>query len=119
MDKRMSDIDKTNLQNRMKMVYKMYSTALFRGSLVPIHPHNGLTYKSLAVREYKLQDTFWGSTAIFYNGSLIAIVSENGVIYDYVNSFHYSLETLTIIKKHLAELIKALDMQTYPYYLWP
>lgn len=119
MDKRMPKDIEDALRERMNIVYKMYLQSLCRGYIVPCKSGVTNTYKSLTYRDYKLKDTFWGTTAIFYNGSLIAIVSENGVIYDYVNSFHYSLETLTFIKKHLAELIKALDMQTYPYYLWP
>lgn len=104
------------LRTRMNEIHDLYRQAIFRGDLVLEAQSR---YKSLSVRSYRLRATFWQSTAIFFDSSLIAIIAENDAIYDYVNTFHYSEETLTTIHNELCDFIKAIDKQSSPIYIYP
>lgn len=119
MDKSMSKDTEDSMQKRVRMVYNMYVQALRCGKLVPCILGVTHTYKSLKWRDYKLKDTFWSTTAIFYAGSLIAIIAENGVIYSFVNMQWFSPETKCIIKAHLEDLLKELNMHTQPHLIYP
>lgn len=104
------------LRTRMNEVHDLYRQAIFRGDLVLEVQSR---YKSLSVRSYRLRGTFWKSTAILFDGSLIAIIAENDTIYDYVNMYHYSEETLTTIHDELCCFIKAIDKQDAPVFIYP
>ena len=104
------------LRIRMDEIHELYSKAIFRGDLIL---QSSLGYGSLLVRDYRLRRTFWSSRAIFFDGSLIAIIAENDAIYDFVNSYHYSDETLNTIHDELCDFIKAIDKQNSPIHIYP
>lgn len=120
MDKRMPKDIEDALRQRMDIVYKMYLQSLCRGYIVPCKSGVTNIYKSLTYRDYKLKDTFWGTTAIFYcDGSLVAIIAENGVIYSFVNKHIYCPEISCMITQHLTDFIKEFDMHTQPHLIYP
>ena len=91
------------LSEHMDAIAGMYEMSIFYGKLEPEH-----TWECgcLIATPYKLRGTHYKSTGIFFAEYLVAIVAENGVMYEYVNSLLECDEIKAKIRADLDEFIR-------------
>ena len=87
----------------METIAGMYEMAIFYNKLIPEHPWE---CGSLIVVPYKLNGTFYKSTGIFFAEYLVAIVSENHVMYEFVNMLDECDEIKAKILSDLNDFIR-------------
>lgn len=103
MNNEMTEFSAKMLAKRMETIADMYTMSIFYGKLKFIqHWECGC----LNVVHCKLEGTYYASTAIFFAEDLIAIVAENGVMFEFVDMYDECDENKQQIILDLHEFIK-------------
>ena len=103
MDKEMSNWAAKKLAEHMDAIAGMYEMAIYYGKLVAEH---NWECGCLIATPYKLRGTHYKSTGVFFAEYLVAIVAENGAMYEYVNSLQECDEIKAEIRADLDDFIR-------------
>lgn len=108
----MNDFSVNHEPGKMSIVHNAYFSAISRDEFVLVRSFN---YNSLSIRRYRFWGTYWRSTAIFFGEDLVAIITENYKVHEFVNLFHYPDETITKIKEDLFQYLDEFFGCTQPH----
>lgn len=103
MGKEMANYSAKKLADHMETIANMYEMSIFYGKLEPEH-----TWECgcLIATPYKLRGSYYKSTGVFFAEYLVAIVAENGVMYEYVNMLDECDEIKAEISADLDDFIR-------------
>lgn len=86
-------------------VWNAYLANIARGDFVLVR---SFTCGSLLIKRYRFYGTNWRSIGVFYGEDLIAIITENYKVYEFVNLFRFSDTTIAAIKADLFQYLNDL-----------
>lgn len=101
----MSDFSEAIVNAKEWAVWNAYLANVVRGDFDLVR---SFTCGSLLIKRYRLSGTQWYSMGIFFDTHLIAVITENYKVYEFVNLFHFSDKTIATIKADLFQYLNGL-----------